>query len=40
LRDSKRTEGFDYRGRIKTELKPWQNLAIEFHAEQGGFQFR
>jgi hypothetical protein len=40
LRDSKRTEGFDYRGRIEAELKPWQNLAIEFHAEQGGFQFR
>jgi hypothetical protein len=40
LRDSNRAEGFDYHGRIEAELKPWQNLAIEFHAEQGGFQFR
>jgi hypothetical protein len=40
LRGSKRTEGFDYRGRIEAELKPWQNLAIEFQAEQGGFLFR
>jgi hypothetical protein len=40
LRDSKRTAGFDYEQRLETELKPWQNLAIDFKAEQGGFLFR
>ena len=40
LRDSKRTEGFDYQSRLETELAPWQNLAIDFKAEQGGFLFR
>jgi hypothetical protein len=40
LRDSKRTEGFDYDGRFETDLGPWQNLAIDFKAEQGGFLFR
>jgi hypothetical protein len=40
LRDSKRTEGFDYESRLETELAPWQNLAIDFKAEQGGFLFR
>lgn len=40
LRDSKRTEGYDYEGRLETELAPWQNLAIDFKAEQGGFLFR
>lgn len=40
LRDSKRTEGFDYESRFETELAPWQNLAIDFKAEQGGFLFR
>jgi hypothetical protein len=40
LRDSKRTEGFDYESRFEAELAPWQNLAIDFKAEQGGFLFR
>ena len=40
LRDSKRTEGFDYQSRFEAELLPWQNLAIDFKAEQGGFLFR
>ena len=40
LRDSKRSEGFDYERRFEAELAPWQNLAIDFKAEQGGFLFR
>ena len=40
LRDSKRTTGFDYESRFAAELKPWQNFAIDFQAEQGGFLFR
>ena len=40
LRDSKRTEGFDYDTRLDAELGPWQNLAIDFNAEQGGFLIR
>lgn len=40
LRDSRRTDGFDYESRFETELSPWQNLAIDFKAEQGGFLFR
>jgi len=40
LRDSKRTSGFDYENRFEAELKPWQNLAVDFNAEQGGFLFR
>ncbi len=40
LRDSKRSEGFDYRSRFEAALAPGQNLAIDFKAEQGGFLFR
>ena len=40
LRDSKRNEGFDYESSFQAELAPWQNLAIDFKAEQGGFLFR
>jgi hypothetical protein len=40
LRDSKRSEGFDYVNRLETDLEPWQNLAIDFKAERGGFLFR
>jgi hypothetical protein len=40
LRDSKRAEGFDYDKRLVAELKPWQNLAIDFDSEKGGFLFR
>lgn len=40
LRDSKRSSGFDYEKRVEAELKSWQNLAIDFNAEKGGFLFR
>lgn len=40
LRDSKRTEGYDYSNRYEVELVPWQNLAVDFKAHQGGFLFR
>jgi hypothetical protein len=40
LRDSKRSSGFDYEKRVEAELEPWQNLAIDFNAEKGGFLFR
>ena len=40
LRDSTRAQGFDYKSRFDVELAPWQNLAIDFKAEQGGFLFR
>jgi hypothetical protein len=40
LTDSRRADGFDYTSHYVTDLKPWQNLAIDFKAEQGGFIFR
>jgi hypothetical protein len=40
LTDSRRTDGFDYTSHLDTDLKPWQNLAIDFNAERGGFIFR
>lgn len=40
LRDSTRTQGFDYENKFDVELVPWQNFAIDFKAEQGGFLFR
>ncbi len=40
LRDSKRTEGFDYEATHRVTLKSFQNLAIDFKADAGGFQFR
>jgi len=40
LRDSKRTEGFDYERIITVDLKPLQNLAVDFKADAGGFIFR
>lgn len=40
LRDSKRTEGFDFERRAEIDLKPMQNLAVDFKADQGGFLFR
>ena len=40
LRDDVRADNYNYEGREETELKPWQNLAIEFDAERGGFIFR
>ena len=40
LRDTKRTDGFDYESAVTIDLKPLQNLAIDFHPEVGGFVFR
>jgi hypothetical protein len=39
LRDSARTEGFDYERSAEITLAPQQNLVIDFHAENGGFLF-
>jgi len=40
LRDSARTEGFDFEHEADIELAPRQSLAIDFQAETGGFVFR
>lgn len=40
LRDSRRTEGFDYEGRAEAQLDPGQNFVIDFRAETGGFVFK
>ena len=41
LRDSKRDDGgYDYEATFDGELVSLQNLAIDFKADQGGFQFR
>ncbi len=40
LRDSRRTEGFDYEGRAEVVLGPEQNFVIDFRAETGGFIFK
>lgn len=40
LRDSKRVDGFDYEATHTALLQEWQNLAIDFKADTGGFQFR
>lgn len=40
LRDSKPNSGFDYDKSVEVRLEPWQNLAIDFNAEKGGFLFR
>jgi hypothetical protein len=39
LRDSDRTEGFDYVSEREIELVPGQSLAIDFAAVSGGFKF-
>lgn len=39
LRDSVRTEGFDYTRSTEVELKPRQNFVVDFHAAAGGFSF-
>jgi len=39
LRDSARTEGFDYTRSTEVELKPRQNFVVDFHAETGSFSF-
>jgi len=40
LRDSDRKEGFDYERTMTVDLEPGQSLAIDFHAETGGFVLR
>lgn len=40
LRDSKKAAGFDYEKSETVALEPWQNLAIDFKADRGGFSFR
>jgi hypothetical protein len=40
LRDSDRTEGFDYERTVDVELVPQQSLAIDFKADAGGFVLR
>ena len=40
LRDSRRSEGFDYEKTAELVLAPFQNLAIDFKADQGGFILR
>ena len=40
LRDSRRDTGFDYEATRQVTLSPWQNLAVDFHADIGGFIFR
>jgi hypothetical protein len=39
LRDSARTEGFDYARSTEVEFKPRQNFVVDFHAADGGFSF-
>lgn len=40
LRDSKRQSGFDYEVSRQVTLEPFQNLAVDFKADTGGFFFR
>lgn len=40
LRDSARTEGFDYVREEEVEIKPRQNFVIDFRSETGGFLFK
>jgi len=40
LRDTPRTEGFDYERAGRITLHPDQMFVIDFHAESGGFVFR
>jgi hypothetical protein len=40
LRDTARSDGFDYERIVTEELKPMRNLAIDFRPEAGGFIFR
>ena len=39
LRDSDRTDGFDYMREASIDLKPRQNFTIDFKASRGGFRF-
>ncbi len=38
MRDSRRTEGFDWRYEEQVDLSPRQNLAIDFRPGTGGFK--
>ncbi len=40
MRDSKRRDGYDYEAVHKLTLQAYQNLAIDFKPDTGGFQFR
>ncbi|MBL8699630.1 MAG: hypothetical protein JNK67_14725 [Alphaproteobacteria bacterium] len=40
LRDSGRTEGFDHERKLEVELKPLQNLAVDYKSDHGTFDFR
>lgn len=40
LRDSRRTEGFDYESSARVELAASRNFVIDFRAETGGFIFK
>lgn len=40
LRDSDRTEGFDYEREATLTLEPRENLVIEFKGDAGGFVFQ
>jgi hypothetical protein len=39
LRDSDRSEGFDYEYREEIHLNPRQNFVVDFNVETGGFIF-
>ena len=39
LRDSRRTDGFDYEQAVDVSLMPLQNFVIDFRPELGGFLF-
>ena len=39
LRDSNRSEGFDYEKAAEITLSPQQNFVIDFHPSKGGFLF-
>ncbi len=40
LRDTNRTEGYDYQFQEVVELRPQQNLVVDFRTESGGFILR
>jgi ferredoxin/quinol-cytochrome oxidoreductase complex cytochrome b subunit/coenzyme F420-reducing hydrogenase delta subunit len=40
LRDTGRSQGFDFERSERLDLKPGQNLVIDFHGDEGGFSIR
>ena len=40
LRDSARSESFDYEREVEVDLVPGQNFVVDFRAEAGGFIFK